>query len=865
MMNMESLLSRLMGDWRSPDGSKKANQVLDEMDYPSLCSLLPYREFDAESGLFINDKSIGFVLECVPLSGANDQLVQSLDHFLRHKVPRRTPLTFTLVGSPCVRPMLDYGLSEFGWSGPRAAEFNAITRAYYEVGALEGFANKKEYPLTLRNYRLFVTYAEEHKSLTPSVLANMGIVMNRLTSGLASASLWARALDKTGLVSLVRELVNFRQGQITPSNGETSGFDLLNSQCVDRSARMMLSPDHIALSLSSSGGQARDSARILNYQLEKNPDEFFLWQGGDNLSRVLDPTCSIACPFVITLALEVEDQAKTQLEANTKFMGLDKKANSPFSKWVPGVKQQAKEWGDLRTVLSKNQDALARYYFNITLFCEDSDKAVLDTELSVLNTFRANGLSLFNPEFMQLRNYLGMLPFMMTEGLWSDMRRSGATLRASAFNVANLLPVVADNRVSSRGLPIPSYRNQLSFLNIFDREAQLGTDNYNLSVTGTSGGGKSFLMQAIIRQILDGGGRCWVFDMGDSYKGLCANVGGVYLDATELRFNPFANVVDIKESAESIRNLLVVLSNPSGDGDDTYLSVVLKAVQAVWDAKGNEALVDDVVAYLKDAIASPEYRDTTTVRARMEEIVIGLDKYCSWGIYGEYFNSPKPSLDDSVRFSVLEMGKLKNKPDLLAAVMFSMMIYVEQRMFLSDRTENKACIIDEAWKLLSKDNKRAEDFIENGYRTARKYEAAYITITQGIEDFDGDKASGAAKAAWANSSFKIILRQNRDAFRKYNQKNPDQFNEYARQVIENFPAAREAHFSAFMLRYGGYESFHRLLLDPISRVMFSSDGSDFDFREDCLRKGMSIHDAIWQLAHNKHGKEMETLTSWTPR
>lgn len=120
-----------------------------------------------------------------------------------------------------------------------------------------------------------------------------------------------------------------------------------------------------------------------------------------------------------------------------------------------------------------------------------------------------------------------------------------------------------------------------------------------------------------------------------------------------------------------------------------------------------------------------------------------------------------------MRFSVLEMGELKDKPDLLAAVMFSMMIYVEQRMYLSDRQQPKVCLIDEARKLLSKDNKRSEDFIENGYRTARKYNGAYITITQGIEDFDGQKASGAAKAARANSSFKIILRQNRDAFRKY--------------------------------------------------------------------------------------------------
>jgi conjugal transfer ATP-binding protein TraC len=375
-------------------------------------------------------------------------------------------------------------------------------------------------------------------------------------------------------------------------------------------------------------------------------------------------------------------------------------------------------------------------------------------------------------------------------------------------------------------------------------------------------------MQTIIRHILDSGGRAWVFDMGDSYKALCANVGGVYVDATDLKFNPFAGIVNIVESAESIRDLLLVLSNPSGKVEDTAKSILLNVVQAVWEGKapskrkGNAVLIDDVQALLKAWTADPEYRDTTTVRSLMEEMVVSLHKYTTGGIYGEYFNSPEPALDDNVRFCVLEMGRLKNKPDLLAAIMFSMMIYVEQRMFLSPRSERKAAIIDEAWKLLASENGFIGDFIENGYRTARKYGGAYITITQGIEDFDGDKASIAAKAAWSNSSFKIILRQNPEAFIKYNQKNEGQFSQPEQTIIKGFPSAKDAHFSAFMLRVAGQVSYHRLILDPLSRVMFSSDGDDFEFREQCLKEGKTAHEALWLLARKKYAKEMEVLEQW---
>ncbi len=56
------------------------------------------------------------------------------------------------------------------------------------------------------------------------------------------------------------------------------------------------------------------------------------------------------------------------------------------------------------------------------------------------------------------------------------------------------------------------------------------------------------------------------------------------------------------------------------------------------------------------------------------------------------------------------------------------------------------------------------EFIEKGYRTARRHTGAYITITQNIVDFDSDKASSAARAAWGNSSYKIILKQSAKEF-----------------------------------------------------------------------------------------------------
>ncbi|WP_250143131.1 type IV secretion system protein TraC, partial [Escherichia coli] len=511
---------------------------------------------------------------------------------------------------------------------------------------------------------------------------------------------------------------------------------------------------------------------------------------------------------------------KTHSEANLKYMDLEKKSKTSYAKWFPSVEKEAKEWGELRQRLGSGQSSVVSYFLNITAFCKDNNETALEVEQDILNSFRKNGFELISPRFNHMRNFLTCLPFMAGKGLFKQLKEAGVVQRAESFNVANLMPLVADNPLTPAGLLAPTYRNQLAFIDIFFRG--MNNTNYNMAVCGTSGAGKTGLIQPLIRSVLDSGGFAVVFDMGDGYKSLCENMGGVYLDGETLRFNPFANITDIDQSAERVRDQLSVMASPNGNLDEVHEGLLLQAVRASWLAKENRARIDDVVDFLKNASDSEQYAGSPTIRSRLDEMIVLLDQYTANGTYGQYFNSDEPSLRDDAKMVVLELGGLEDRPSLLVAVMFSLIIYIENRMYRTPRNLKKLNVIDEGWRLLDFKNRKVGEFIEKGYRTARRHTGAYITITQNIVDFDSDKASSAARAAWGNSSYKIILKQSAKEFAKYNQLYPDQFQPLQRDMIGKFGAAKDQWFSSFLLQVENHSSWHRLFVDPLSRAMYSS-------------------------------------------
>ncbi|HID8814209.1 TPA: conjugal transfer mating-pair stabilization protein TraG, partial [Shigella dysenteriae] len=729
-----------------PDESAKANEVLGEMSFPQFSRLLPYRDYNQESGLFMNDTTMGFMLEAIPINGANESIVEALDHMLRTKLPRGVPFCIHLKSSQLVGDRIEYGLREFSWSGEQAERFNAITRAYYMNAAATQFPLPEgmNLPLTLRHYRVFFSYCSPSKKKSRADILEMENLVKIIRASLQGASIATQTVDAQAFIDIVGEMINHNPDSLYPKRRQLDPYSDLNYQCVEDSFDLKVRADYLTLGLRENGRNS--TARILNFHLARNPEIAFLWNMADNYSNLLNPELSISCPFILTLTLVVEDQVKTHSEANLKYMDLEKKSKTSYAKWFPSVEKEAKEWGELRQRLGSGQSSVVSYFLNITAFCKDNNETALEVEQDILNSFRKNGFELISPRFNHMRNFLTCLPFMAGKGLFKQLKEAGVVQRAESFNVANLMPLVADNPLTPAGLLAPTYRNQLAFIDIFFRG--MNNTNYNMAVCGTSGAGKTGLIQPLIRSVLDSGGFAVVFDMGDGYKSLCENMGGVYLDGETLRFNPFANITDIDQSAERVRDQLSVMASPNGNLDEVHEGLLLQAVRASWLAKENRARIDDVVDFLKNASDSEQYAGSPTIRSRLDEMIVLLDQYTANGTYGQYFNSDEPSLRDDAKMVVLELGGLEDRPSLLVAVMFSLIIYIENRMYRTPRNLKKLNVIDEGWRLLDFKNYKVGEFIEKGYRTARRHTGAYITITQNIVDFDSDKASSAARAAW---------------------------------------------------------------------------------------------------------------------
>lgn len=843
--------SRLLGETDSIRPASIQNQ-LDalsslKVDLPTFTNLLPYESVD-EEGFFVNRNSVGFGFAFIPMAGADEGLMKALAELFKNKLPEGCDCTFMLYKHHYLAGDLGRSFSPILEKGGIYAELTRLSLKFHLNAIQQGYPNNRNVAAQLADYQGYLFVSIPRNANYQSKLTK---IRGDFASELKVAGFIFEEIKSKMFEVLMRTLTAPNLNQIAwPTIPENSDV-FLNEVVVSPSSVYEIHDTAIDISNCDNEGNP-SKTRIVNCALTGlSKDNFALWQTPDFFANLLKPEQSVQCPFLLSFTIRGVSQEAMKSLAKRRSKSLNANANAIQTFLNPSLVDEATDWHLAHSEMHKGNLDLLPVFYNLMLFTTEKDER--EHVAKAISSYRHCGFTLTQARLTQWLRYCASLPFILSEGLFDSLKTLGLTHTLSHYNASNLAPVVADFKGSSKGLLLPTYRNQLFYYDPFD-DRNLPITNYNRLTVASPGSGKSYLQQAMILDALSRGDQIFVIDLGASYKNLCQRVGGTYLDVANLTLNPFTlfdfdGVTEVKGEKVNdyvqIRDLLALMASPNKPLDEVQRSWLLDATLTCWRQHGRKSCMDDVTAALRELLKNNESKNDR----RLKDLLVLLSKYESTGIYGHMFNGETPVFNGS-KLTVLEMGGLGSNKELLTIVLFVMIVIIQGQFYQSDRRLRKQCVIDEAWRFLSdSSNPIAAEFIEQGFRTARKHMGGFSVITQNLLDTHN---SVCGQAIEASSDTKIIMRQGN--FKDYIARFPDAFNPMQQQMIASFGEAKMQGFSNLMIQYGTAYTFHRYFSDPYSRVLFSTSGDEFGAVEAMVARGVPLHEAVESISAKLYGE-----------
>lgn len=817
-------------------------QKLVEVDLPSFKNVLPYESIDADD-IFINRTTAGFGLHVLPASGADESLMKSMAELFKTKLPIGVDCTVMLYKHHYIGGELARNFEPILKKGGIYAELARQSIDFHLKAVKNGYPNGRNVPAQLADYRCYFFLSMKK---TGDFQTRLSLLRDDWASELKVAGLAFERVGKLDFQRLLRTLTSPNLNDIEWPEVVEHGA-LIRDSIVDPSTIVEVFDRGMDFSTTDIMGDVQ-KVRAVQCELSGYPKKhtpWALWQTPDLFANLMHPEHGIQCPFVISFTIRGANQERLRATAKRRAKSLSDNLNAVQLFINPGLRDELEEWSIVHDEGSKGNLEIFPTFYNVMLLTTEA-KAREHTAKAI-SAFRQCEFTLTPAPCKQWLRYLGCLPFLLSEGLFGSFELMGMTKPLSHYNVANLLPIVAEFKGSRSGLILPTYRHQLFFYDPFD-DKNLPITNYNRLTVASSGSGKSFFQLALLQEAQSRDHLTFVIDLGGSYKHLCEMVGGTYIDASTLSLNPFTlfdfdGVTEIEGEQVNdyvqIRDLLGLMASPRAELDAVQNAWLLQATLAVWKKTGRDACIDDVIACLREMLLMPESDNDR----RLKDLIVLLNQYGRDGIYGAMFNSPTPLLNKS-NFVVLEMGALENNPELLTIVMFVMIVIIQGQFYQTDRRIKKQCFIDEAWRFLLGSNPVAANFIAQGFRTARKHNGGFSVITQYLED---TSASIQGQAIAASSDTKIIMRQG--GFKGYMDDHPKAFTPIQVKMIESFGEAHGQGFSSMMMQFGTCHTFHRYFADPFSTALFSTSGDVFGAIEALVAEGVSMSDAVRRVAN----------------
>ena len=476
-------------------------------------------------------------------------------------------------------------------------------------------------------------------------------------------------------------------------------------------------------------------------------------------------------------------------------------------------------------------------YFSMFCVVYDRDRSRLEgTVHRLLTEARAkNAKFLVESRFARFASFLSSLPGH--SGL--NVRRLLNYRQAKILNAnfADFVMLHKDDEGDAEG-PVVFETPEGGFFRYhpFSRR----TTSWNVYVAGTTGAGKSFLMNHLLVGSLSFRPVVYILDVGNSYDPLVQVVPGsvkVSVDFAnpDLKLNPFA-FPQAPDQAERVT--LAHLMEHLITGGQGQLG------------QGERVDVMDALTKVLDGYDPDDPPTLEEYHRALETIEPGLAKplrlWITGGPYAAFFCHKQDTFQNA-ELVYFELTGFDDHPDVASAITYLLFTKLFQRLQRQDEDRKKIIVLDECWKFLMNDTMAAK--IKELYRTVRKHNGSIMTITQHPNDLI---ASPHRDAILANTSFLFMLEQKgvgieaKEAFGL----NPREH--FVMQQVR----MKKGQYSELFFK-GPYKRQVRVLADPYSYVLYTTDPEEKLLRARLTARLGSLQAAVDAVAEGRIPEDLQ--------
>lgn len=768
-----------------------------------LGDFLPYAFYDEKEGIYINnDNTYGIVFECAPRVFMGLDTAQAAEELLQ-KLPKDIYIQFMLYGSPNIIPIVE------NWRYKHLIRNEDLLQQLINATA-NMYLKKAKEPITetmrstLKNHRFFVSIKAKDKDELQKYRIHAKSI-------LSTNKFFPREMKPQQLKPLIWEIFNINHD--LKNIPEYDEYMPINRQVIAPDTAFVVKDTHIESDgktwISLVPQKLQTHASILDFG-----DKL-----GDYLSSGLEEN-QFKDNFFITLSVCKLPQANTRkVELSHSAIVNQRWSRAMFRKFA---KVQDESIEILDRIAAK--ETLYAMDLNILISGKNHEEAIYNAE-AIKSYWRSGGkmksINLEEAHGIHHLNFLASLPMGINDEYVFETTKKYRSMFVK--NIAQYIPAEADYQGEGDNFIMITRKNQIAAYDLFQSNA-----SFNAYVVATSGAGKSVFLQTIALNSYARGDRVFVLDYDNSFYGLCQAIDAQYIALNPdkpMSFNPFSEIRDLNHLQEELAYLsefvYMLGSNKNEQKSQEEEKLIKTKIQELLISLFNEYGNKLEITHIRNRLR--QEKDT-----RLQDFATQLGAFCRGGTYGRFFEG-KNEFNINKEFIAVEFKEMSEHPDIRDPIIMMLIYHLNQLMYSSaDRQNRMQIILDEAHRFLGK-NPRMDDFIEQAYRRARKYNASIILATQGFDDIYDPKAGGlsrAGKVIIANSPWKFFLAQTETSINMLIKSEVFNLSERDQQVLRSIHTKKGEYSEIYIMTPNNFKLPNRLIMNKFFYYITTTDPKD---------------------------------------